>query len=91
MAYAHFDLEVVVEIMRQLRLNLAATIQYWRRDQAALLHMLQNLEVYKLQQRLDERSAEEAIWEAREHYPVGGASAWKRHSFRSSRTGASNV
>lgn len=81
MAYAQFDLEVVVDIMRQLRLNLAATIQYWRRDQAALLHMLKNLEIYKLQQRLDKRSEEEAVWEARRYYPIGGAFAWKRNPF----------
>lgn len=47
LAWAHFDLEVVVDIQDQLATDPKALISIFRRDQAALLHMFDQVQKWK--------------------------------------------
>jgi len=46
-AWAHFDVEIVADIQRQLRLNPRADVQFTYRDQAAILFLLRQVQNFK--------------------------------------------
>ena len=91
-AWAHFGLEVVVGIKRQLSVNVGAPIQYLRSDQAALMYILLGVEQYELQQRVHERIYDaEEVWDAQSNRAIGEALSFERHTKTLSVTGTSAV
>jgi hypothetical protein len=46
-SWAHFDLDIVIDIVRKIRVNPGTPMQYSRRDQAALIHLFSYVDDFK--------------------------------------------
>lgn len=70
LAWAHFDLSIVADIMRQIEQDRNSPIQFLRRDQAGLIHMLRSVREWKdvcREQRIGQISA--VAYRQRSYFP----------------------
>lgn len=74
MAWGHFEVNMLVEIRRRNGRNPADPLQYFRSDQSALLHILENTDEWKLLHRDQDLASDVPTWlKQRTLFPQGNA------------------